>query len=74
MRSMSDYNKSQKTGCSCSLTGMLFLIALTAATIMMVKECQRSDIRLKKDREAYEKMHDTIQKQISDTTITKFKK
>ncbi|MCR4917318.1 MAG: hypothetical protein K5912_00035 [Alphaproteobacteria bacterium] len=72
---MKSYNTPQrKIGCWPTISELLLLVALSAATVMMVNECQRSRIRLKKDREAYEKMYDTIQNQMSDTTTINFSK
>lgn len=49
-----------KQGCRISVNGCLYIIILAALAGIMIKECKRADMRLKRDKANYEYYQDSI--------------
>lgn len=50
----------KKSGCSIPLTGCAYTIFVIALAAFMMKECQRADLRLKRDKANYEHYMDSV--------------
>ena len=53
-----------KKGCSCSLNGCAWIILFSILMGICIQECQRSKLRLEREKKAYEIMKT---KQVKDT-------
>jgi len=60
----------QNKGCTCSLNGCAWIILLSILIGICIQECQRSKLRLEKEKEFYEIMKT---KQTQDTVLYKGK-
>lgn len=60
----------QKKGCTCSLNGCAFIILFSILMAICVQECQRSKLRLEREKKSLEIMQT---KQIQDTVLYKGK-
>lgn len=60
MENYIDKEKQNPAGCRISLTGCFTLILAAALTAIAVKECKRSELRLKRDQANYEYFQDSI--------------
>lgn len=54
----------QKKGCTCSLNGCAWIILFSILIGICIQECQRSKLRLEREKKAYEIMKT---KQVKDT-------